>query len=104
MRCSRLDNSVASEAGLLRRQNSFASLEHLCYSLASLNWKCGSNKESRLSLKLLPAALQKQDYILAAHVLVYGLVKASVKKPKNSQSAFGARKCYGSRRKRKAEG
>ncbi|HXZ94643.1 MAG TPA: hypothetical protein VEG28_01870 [Dehalococcoidia bacterium] len=44
-----------------------------------------------MSLKLLSVALQKQDYNLAAHVLVYGLLKASVKNP---------RKCYGSKRKR----
>jgi len=56
-----------------------------------------------LSLKLLPAALRKQDYILAAHVLVYGLVKASVKKPKNSTDSWGSRKCYGSGKKRKEE-
>jgi hypothetical protein len=54
-------------------------------------------------LKLLPAALRKQDYILAAHVLVYGLVKASVKKPKNSTDSWGSRKCYGSGKKRKEE-
>jgi hypothetical protein len=35
-------------------------------------------------VKLLLVALQKQDYNLAAHVLVYGLVKASVKNPRNS--------------------
>jgi hypothetical protein len=65
-------------------------------------------------VKLLPAALQKQDYSLAAYVLVYGLVKASVKKPKNSldlrrprnsyhrdsQHSWRPRKCYGSRRKK----
>jgi len=44
------------------------------------------NKESRLNVKLLQVALQKQDYNLAAHVLVYGLVKARAKYSKN---------CYG---------
>jgi hypothetical protein len=34
-------------------------------------------------VKLLSAALQKQNYNLAAYVLVYGLLKASVEKPKN---------------------
>jgi hypothetical protein len=56
-----------------------------------------------LSLKLLPVALQKQDYNLAAHVLVYGLIKASVKTPKNSANFRGPRKCYGSRRKKQAK-
>jgi hypothetical protein len=51
-------------------------------------------------VKLLPAALQKQDYNLVAHVLVYGLVKASVKKPKKSADFWESRsKRYGSRRK-----
>jgi hypothetical protein len=45
-----------------------------------------------LSLKLLSAALQKQDYNLAAHVLVYGLIKASVKKSHNSLKCYGGRK------------
>jgi len=102
MRCPRLDNSVASEDCLLRRQNLFASLEHLCYDGP---------------VKLLPAALQKQDYNLAAHVLVYGLVKASLINPKKSPSVpplkvRGAREvmntdfqaprsnCYGSKRKK----
>jgi hypothetical protein len=49
---------------------------------------------------MLPAALQKQDYNLAAHVLVYGLVKASVKRPKNPLNFRGPQKCYGSKRKR----
>jgi hypothetical protein len=83
--CSRLDNSVASEDCLLKCQNSFASLEHLCYDGL---------------VKLLPAALQKQDYNLAAHVLVYGLVKASVKTPKNSLNFRGPQQCYGSRKKK----
>jgi len=29
-------------------------------------------------MKLLKAALDKQDYTLAAHVLVYGMIKAQV--------------------------
>jgi hypothetical protein len=49
-------------------------------------------EDYRLSLKLLPAALQKQDYNLAAHVLVYGLIKASVKKSHNSLKCYGGRK------------
>ncbi|OGN97879.1 MAG: hypothetical protein A2Z77_02380 [Chloroflexi bacterium RBG_13_51_36] len=67
-------------------------------------------------VKLLPAALQKQDYNLAAYVLVYGLVKASVKNPKNPPSVpplkirgargvmktdFQApRRCYDNKKKR----
>jgi len=89
MWCSRLGDSIPSPACLLKRQNSFATLEHLCYDGP---------------VKLLPVALQKQDYNLAAHVLVYGLVKASVKKPKNSLSFQEPRKCYGSKRKRQEEG
>ena len=54
-------------------------------------------------VKLLPAALQKQDYYLAAHVLVYGLVKASVKTPKISANFRELRKCYGSRRKKQTQ-
>jgi hypothetical protein len=50
------------------------------------------SKENRLSIKLLPAALQKQDYNLAAHVLVYGLIKASVKNSQNSPKCHGVRK------------
>jgi len=57
-----------------------------------------------LSLKLLTAALQKQDYNLAAHVLVYGLVKASVKKHKKSADFREPRsKNYGNRRKKREE-
>ena len=33
-------------------------------------------------MKLLQVALERQDYDLAAHVLVYGLVKAKVEKAK----------------------
>jgi len=63
------------------------------------------------SVKLLPAALQKQDYYLAAHVLVYGLVKASVKTTENSvnppislsRSLPEPHKSYGSRRKKQAK-
>jgi hypothetical protein len=62
-------------------------------------------------MKLLPAALQKQNYALAAHVLVYGLVKASVKNPKNPpnpstslrRSIRGARNYHGSERKKQQE-
>jgi hypothetical protein len=31
-----------------------------------------------MKLRILRVALEKQDYVLAAHVLVYGLVKAKV--------------------------
>jgi len=36
-------------------------------------------------MKLLRVALERHDYNLAAHVLVYGLVKAKVKELKNGQ-------------------
>jgi hypothetical protein len=68
-------------------------------------------------VKLLPAALKKQNYNLAAHLLVYGLVKASVRNPKNPPSVSplkvrgetgvmnnidiqAPRKCYGNRKKK----
>jgi hypothetical protein len=51
-------------------------------------------------VKLLPAALQRQDYNLAAHVLVYGLVKASVKNPKNPPDFREPRNGYGSKKKK----
>jgi hypothetical protein len=35
-------------------------------------------------MKLLKAALEKQNYNLAAHILIYGLVKASQADPHNS--------------------
>ncbi len=37
-------------------------------------------------MKLLQVALQKQNYNLAAHILVYGLIKAQV---------APSRRCYG---------
>ncbi len=55
-------------------------------------------------MKLLTIALQKQDYNLAAHVLVYGLIKASVKEPENPPKLRGHQKCHGSRGKRRKEG
>jgi hypothetical protein len=69
----------------LKRQNSFVSLEHLCYDGL---------------VKLLPAALQKQDYRLAAHVLVYGLIKASLKNPRNSPNIQRSYSRYGKKRKK----
>lgn len=53
-----------------------------------------------MGLKLLSAALEKHDYILAAHVLVYGLLKASVERSRNTPAARTARKRYGSKRKK----
>jgi len=35
---------------------------------------------SRKKMKLLQLALEKQNYNLAAHILVYGLIKAKVKR------------------------
>jgi len=46
-------------------------------------------------MKLLKVALEKQDYNLAAHVLVYGLIKAQVKYPENSSNFLGPRNYYG---------
>jgi len=36
-------------------------------------------------LKLLKLALEKQDYNLAAHILVYGLIKAKINQVNNKQ-------------------
>ena len=55
-------------------------------------------------MKLLTIALQKQDYNLAAHVLVYGLVKASVKDLKKPPKFRGHQKCYGNKGKKRKEG
>ena len=57
-----------------------------------------------MSLRLLPAALQKQEYDLAAYVLVYGLVKASVRKPKNSVNIRRLGNSHDSKKKRKEKG
>lgn len=38
-------------------------------------------------MKLLPLALQKQNYYLAAHILVYGLVRATVNQRKGDRPA-----------------
>lgn len=48
-------------------------------------------------MKLLQVALERQDYNLAAHVLVYGLVKAKVEElkkdgQKNGQKARSSAK------------
>ena len=40
-------------------------------------------------MKLLQMALKKQDYNLAAHVLVYGLIKAQVGAYAETQRVFG---------------
>jgi hypothetical protein len=40
-------------------------------------------------MKLLQMALKKQDYNLAAHVLVYGLIKAQVGAYAETQGVFG---------------
>jgi hypothetical protein len=37
-----------------------------------------------MKLKILRVALERQDYNLAAHVLVYGLVKAKVEEIKQN--------------------
>jgi len=41
-------------------------------------------------MKLLQVALQRQDYNLAAHVLVYGLVKASIEESKRNGKKQGS--------------
>jgi hypothetical protein len=46
-------------------------------------------------MNLLKAALKKQDYNLAAHVLVYGLIKAQVKYQGFSSDFLGHRDYYG---------
>ena len=40
-------------------------------------------------MKLLKLALEKQDYNLAAHVLVYGLIKAQVNPHLQNSTNFG---------------
>jgi hypothetical protein len=45
-------------------------------------------------------ALQKQDYNLAAHVLVYGLVKASVTNSRSSPSFQRLQNRHGSKKKK----
>ena len=55
-------------------------------------------------MNLLQVALEKQDYNLAAHVLVYGLIKAQVKYPKDSQNFFGARSYYVNKSNKKQQG
>ncbi|MDH4300256.1 MAG: hypothetical protein OEV54_06395 [Dehalococcoidia bacterium] len=55
-------------------------------------------------MKLLPAALQRQDYSLAAHVLVYGLVKASLKNPGHSPNLQASQNRYGRKRQRQEKG
>ena len=54
-------------------------------------------------MKLLKAALEKQDYNLAAHVLVYGLVKAQVKYPKISSNSLGHRNHYGKKNNKRQQ-
>jgi len=51
-------------------------------------------------MKLLSAALQMQDYNLAAHILVYGLIKASLENPRNSPNLQRSQNRYGNKRKR----
>jgi hypothetical protein len=55
-------------------------------------------------MKLLAAALQKQEYNLAAHILVYGLVKASLENLRNSPGLHMSRNRYGNKRKRQEKG
>ena len=55
------------------------------------------------AMKLLKAALEKQDYNLAAHVLVYGLVKAQVKYPKISSNSLGHRNHYGKKNNKRQQ-
>jgi len=52
-----------------------------------------------LKRTLLSVALERHHYVLAAHILVYGLIKASLKMTENSH---GSQKRYG-RKRRKQE-
>ena len=43
-----------------------------------------------MKLKILQVALAKQDYALAAHVLVYGMVKAKIQENQKNGSKKGS--------------
>jgi hypothetical protein len=51
-------------------------------------------------MKLLSVALHDQEYNLAAHILVYGLIKASVENRSNSPNTRRSRKRDGNKRKK----
>ena len=52
----------------------------------------------RKKMKLLQLALEKQNYNLAAHVLVYGLIKAKVDRyPRNPQNSRRPHDCHGNK-------
>ena len=46
--------------------------------LSGSSWPVGTTTKRRYQMKLLKYALDKQHYDLAAHVLVYGLIKAKI--------------------------
>jgi len=52
-------------------------------------------------MKLLKIALEKQDYNLAAHVLIYGLIKASQEKTRDSANLRKLRNCHVTRNSQK---
>jgi len=60
--------------------------------------KLNSLSSGRKKMKLLQLALEKRNYNLAAHVLVYGLIKAKVDRyPRNPQNSRSPRGCHGNK-------
>ncbi len=57
--------------------------------------KLNSLSSGRKKMKLLQIALERQNYTLAAHVLVYGLIKARVDPSRDSYP----HKCHGKKSK-----
>jgi hypothetical protein len=52
-------------------------------------------------MKLLKTALDKQDYNLAAHVLVYGLIKATQETTRDSANLSNLRNCHATKNKKR---
>jgi hypothetical protein len=52
-------------------------------------------------MKLLQLALEKQDYNLAAHILVYGLIKASQRTSRNPANPGQPRNHHGNKNSKK---
>jgi len=60
--------------------------------------RLNSLSSGRKKMKLLQLALEKQNYILAAHILVYGLIKAKVDRyPRNPQNSRRPHGCHGNK-------
>ena len=56
-------------------------------------------------MKLLKLALEKQDYYLAAHVLIYGLIKAQINPyPENPQDFRVLHNYHGKKSNKKRRG